>query len=526
MRRARGEEGHAVIPHGLTLNCGLISGCLFPERTREVIDIDGYRRSAGCTLPPLPTSGYVFVIGVGGTGLFADDEGVAGGVAFLVGAVPEDAISGQGSFAWNASGEEYLEAVAGPFGVAGEGVWRAEDGAAVGAEFVEKEGLVQADLVCGSARRSIQIVGGDEKDVGIDRADADSVAAHDLKLFAVDFLERDGLRGLVGADPVGVLHVGGEDGVGVDRAVERVDIHRGKQSGVFRRSGGSGPDLPVFSIEFQIGDVRIVGRPEGLVDVRACDVARMAGVEFVEDDGTLGAGLGIGARVQEELAVMGERRFRTGRRGSFSNLAAHDDDAGGGIEIGDGNRRMKIGDGIENGELFLLLFLLFGVWSLVGDVVRGVELIFLAKLGKFLGVTQAAALELSDLGVGDKDAEGVLGVGHRVRARFAGEFHGDSCAGAVVLGVVGPGSAGIVGSDFRGIENDRGIIGTIETFGAFHSEAERPVGLVAVREDEDGVMVRDRGRNGLLCRRLRGDRGWLWSDGDGFLGRSLPCNLD
>jgi len=47
-----------------------------------------------------------------GAGLFADDEGVSGGVAFFGGAVPEDAIGDQRAFPSGALGEEDLQRVA------------------------------------------------------------------------------------------------------------------------------------------------------------------------------------------------------------------------------------------------------------------------------------------------------------------------------------------------------------------------------------------------------------------------------
>lgn len=134
----------------------------------------------------------------------------------------------------------------------------------------------------------------------------------------------------------------------------------------------------------------------------------------------------------------------------------------------------------------------------------------------------AATLELADLRVIDFHTKGVLGLGHVVGAGLASEFHGDVGAGGVVLGIVGPGIAGrigLVGDDVGGIENDGRIADAIEALRSFHAETERPGGLIAVGDDEDRIVMRDRRRNGLLHGRLR------WRGIGGFGSRLLRRGL-
>ena len=66
------------------------------------------------------------------------------------------------SLSGNAAGIKNLEPVARPFGIAGKGIRRAENGTTVRAHFIEKERLVEAHLIGGSAWRRLEIIGRDK----------------------------------------------------------------------------------------------------------------------------------------------------------------------------------------------------------------------------------------------------------------------------------------------------------------------------------------------------------------------------
>jgi len=96
-----------------------------------------------------------------------------------------------------------------------------------------------------------------------------------------------------------------------------------------------------------------------------------------------------------------------------------------------------------------------------------------------------AAGEGADLRVDDLCGEGELGrcgIGGIV-AGLAHEGDGYVGVGGVVFGVVGPGAAGVGGNDFGGIENDGWVVGAVEAFGTFHTDADGPGGVEAVRDD-------------------------------------------
>ena len=83
-------------------------------------------------------------------------------------------------------------------------------------------------------------------------------------------------------------------------------------------------------------------------------------------------------------------------------------------------------------------------------------------------------------------------------------MNNDDRPGGGVFGVIGPGvGAGFMGN-FGGLQRDRRIPRAIEAFRPFQADAQVPVGLVAKRKDENGIVGRLRGRGTcgqLLCRR-------------------------
>jgi len=70
-------------------------------------------------------------------GLLADDEIGGGNVALRGGTVPEDAV-GARCARGGADGVEDLDAVSGPFAVAGGLLWRGQYDAALGAQLVQE----------------------------------------------------------------------------------------------------------------------------------------------------------------------------------------------------------------------------------------------------------------------------------------------------------------------------------------------------------------------------------------------------
>ncbi len=75
--------------------------------------------------------------------------------------------------------------------------------------------------------------------------------------------------------------------------------------------------------------------------------------------------------------------------------------------------------------------------------------------------------------------------------------------------MIGPGvGAGFMGN-FGGLQRDRRIPRAIEAFRPFQADSQAPVGLVAKRKDENGIVSRLRGGGTcgqLLCgRRILGD---------------------
>src|SRR5215472_1939179 len=261
------------------------------------------------------------------TRLLADDEFGTCRKAFFAGAVPENPVGDQGTFAGHAFGEKNLQGVARPFRVARESVRRAEDGAALRPKLVEKKSLTQAHGIGGRSRRSILVIRGNEQQVRIDRANPNGVSTPDLKCRAVDFFERNGLRRLIFTDPVCVFHVGSEKRVGIDPAMKGVNLLRREERGIVRGAGGSGPHLPRLAVIFQISDARIVGRPEGLSQVAPGDRTGTTGVEFVENEGRFRSGLGV--RKEKLLAVVRNRQVAARGRSGFMHVAVDDDHASG-----------------------------------------------------------------------------------------------------------------------------------------------------------------------------------------------------
>src|SRR5713101_5944689 len=126
--------------------------------------------------------------------------------------------------AWGAGGKpggvENLDAVLGPFAVAGGLVRRSQDDAAFGAQFVEENTSGEVIRIGRGSWRRGGVIGGNEKQVRIAGIDADGVGFADLEAGAVDILEERSLRDFaVVRDPVCVLQVGSEENVRVDPAL-------------------------------------------------------------------------------------------------------------------------------------------------------------------------------------------------------------------------------------------------------------------------------------------------------------------
>src|SRR6266850_1780415 len=111
---------------------------------------------------------------------------------------------------------------------------------------------------------------------------------------------------------MGVLQVAGEDRVGVQPSVQRVDGLWRKGGGRFRHGRREGPNLPSLILRLEKGDSRVVGRPEGLPNQTMHQIQRFAGVRIVENDGAVRSSFRIGARIEEFLAVMGQTQLETG----------------------------------------------------------------------------------------------------------------------------------------------------------------------------------------------------------------------
>jgi hypothetical protein len=180
--------------------------------------------------------------------LLAYDQVGAGEVAAEDGAVPEDAVDGQGDFAGDAAGEINLQAVARPFGIAREAVGGAENGAALATHFVQKKCAVQADGIGRRAGWRVDVIRGDQQQIGIQRVGTNRVAAHDVERGTVNIFERHGLLRLaIVAQPVGVLLVGDQQRSGRNPAMQRVEILRRDCRSFFRRVERKRPELPLIA---------------------------------------------------------------------------------------------------------------------------------------------------------------------------------------------------------------------------------------------------------------------------------------
>ena len=140
------------------------------------------------------------------------------------------------------------------------------------------------------------------------------------------------------------------------------------------------------------------------------EILRAASGRVVEDDGAIGTGFVVGARVEEFFAVVGERRLAAIWRSDFADFAEADGDFRSG-DIGDGGRQLKLDD--VGGQ---------HCRDLVGVV--GVGLI--VDLGKKFGGDASATVERADLAVLGDGAKRVLRGGLiGGRARFASQVDAD-----------------------------------------------------------------------------------------------------
>ena len=153
------------------------------------------------------------------------------------------------------------------------------------------------------------------------------------------------------------------------------------------------------------------------------EILRAAGGRVVEDDGAVGAGFGVGARVEEFFAVVRERRLGAVLRGDFANFAEADDDFRAG-DVGDRGWQLEFDDvGREHG----------------GDLVFVVGVGLIVDLREKFGGDAGATVERAELSVLRDGAErvfrgGVVGGG----ASLAREMDADVGAGGGIFRAIGP----------------------------------------------------------------------------------------
>src|SRR6202012_2301562 len=138
-----------------------------------------------------------------------------------------------------------------------------------------EDGCGESHLIGWGACGSFYVRSGDEQEIGVDRIDAECVGAGDVERVSVNFFERYGLRctPIVG-DPVGVLHVAGEQRVRIDPAVQGGET-AGEDRRAWLRAGAKNLELPLLILIIQIRDPRIVGRPKRLAHAAVDEILRV-----------------------------------------------------------------------------------------------------------------------------------------------------------------------------------------------------------------------------------------------------------
>src|SRR5712672_1405663 len=110
----------------------------------------------------------------------------------------------------------------------------------------------------------------------------------------------------------------------------------------------------------------------------------------------------------------------------------------------------------------------------------------------------------------DHGVEGELGGGHAIGTGLAGQMNRGCDADHSVFGVISPSLTGGVMLNFRGLQSDRRIAGTIQALRPFLADAQTPSGIIPGGEKKNWEMF------GLRRRRShRGSRRGIWLLGCG-----------
>src|SRR5882762_1544002 len=99
----------------------------------------------------------------------------------------------------------------------------------------------------------------------------------------------------------------------------------------------------------------------------------------------------------------------------------------------------------------------------------------------------------------DHGREGEFGGGHSVGAGFASQVNRGCEADRGVFGVVSPGLTRRIVLDFRGLQSDRRIAGSLQAFGPFLADAQAPSGIISGSEEKNREMF-GLWRSGSRCR--------------------------